>query len=412
MWIQAASRRTKPGGFIGLAGLARASAVSMAAHALAATALFFAWPRFHRTQADTVLAATPAEVIDTSTANWVDVIPAAEAMADPLPPESQDEVLPGESGVMPGVSARAGIAVGARGLASDMGEETGTRTMPAFRRDRSTARQRLSNHVDAYQPEHERTAGRASSPQAERREPVVGIGDRSRSRDLAGEKGISLVATTSGVGEDGLASSGETAGHQETSARKEIGRGPLDAEEGERRFDVDREGPARDSRSAPLLSGELRPGRMDLSAVSAPGPVDGTPGRGPGEAPGAVPRVSSGSAPSPSGGLGTRPSGGDGDATYAGLRARHELEIGRRIHRQLRFPHRLALMLEQGETIVAFVVAADGRVAGPVDVVKSAGFSEFDDEAVAAVKRAAPFPPPGRALALSIRIPFQNPVVR
>jgi TonB family protein len=78
----------------------------------------------------------------------------------------------------------------------------------------------------------------------------------------------------------------------------------------------------------------------------------------------------------------------------------------------LRFPKRLALMLEQGETVVQFVVRADGRLQGSVKVVKSAGFAEFDQEAVAAVTRAAPFPAVGHPLSVSMPIAFDNPVVR
>jgi TonB family protein len=47
-----------------------------------------------------------------------------------------------------------------------------------------------------------------------------------------------------------------------------------------------------------------------------------------------------------------------------------------------------------------------------VELVKSAGFPEFDAEAVSAVKRAAPFPPIGAQRLVELRIPFQNPVVK
>jgi TonB family protein len=92
-------------------------------------------------------------------------------------------------------------------------------------------------------------------------------------------------------------------------------------------------------------------------------------------------------------------------------------EIHRRVHSLCVFPKRLALRLEQGETVVGFVVDADGHLQGGVRVSKSSGFEEFDAEAMRAVERAAPFPPLPRALALhempvKIRIAFDNPVIR
>jgi TonB family protein len=69
-------------------------------------------------------------------------------------------------------------------------------------------------------------------------------------------------------------------------------------------------------------------------------------------------------------------------------------------------------MLEQGEAIVQFQVERDGRLAGAVKLLKSAGFEEFDQEALAAVQRAAPFPQMARPLLVRMRIGFQNPLVR
>jgi len=87
-------------------------------------------------------------------------------------------------------------------------------------------------------------------------------------------------------------------------------------------------------------------------------------------------------------------------------------EIQRRVSKALRFPKRLALELEQGETVVYFVLRPDGRIDGKVRILKSAGFDEFDAEAVSAVTRAAPFPPMNRQFAISMPISFDNPLVR
>jgi TonB family protein len=63
------------------------------------------------------------------------------------------------------------------------------------------------------------------------------------------------------------------------------------------------------------------------------------------------------------------------------------------------------------------VVGIDGRLGDGPRVMKSSGFEEFDAAAVRAVRRAAPFPPmpdPGsaRPLPVSLRVTFDNPVVR
>ena len=92
-------------------------------------------------------------------------------------------------------------------------------------------------------------------------------------------------------------------------------------------------------------------------------------------------------------------------------------EITRRVNSLRQFPKRLALRLEQGETVVRFVVDVDGRLRSGVQVMKSSGFDEFDLEAARAVERAAPFPPlppalAAHALPVSMRVAFENPLVR
>jgi TonB family protein len=92
--------------------------------------------------------------------------------------------------------------------------------------------------------------------------------------------------------------------------------------------------------------------------------------------------------------------------------SREFLGIQSRVARQFRFPKRLALMLEQGETIIRFLVRPDGRISGGIQVIKSAGFKEFDQEAIGMVERAAPFPPMNRPLLVTMPIGFENPVLR
>jgi protein TonB len=91
---------------------------------------------------------------------------------------------------------------------------------------------------------------------------------------------------------------------------------------------------------------------------------------------------------------------------------RYQLEIRQRVSRVLEFPKPLALRLEQGVTVVYFVIGTDGRLAEGPRVVKSAGFEEFDSAALQAVRRAAPFSPMPFQLPVSMPVIFENPVIR
>ena len=91
---------------------------------------------------------------------------------------------------------------------------------------------------------------------------------------------------------------------------------------------------------------------------------------------------------------------------------RYELEIRQRVNRVLEFPKPLALRMEQGVTVVYFVVGADGRLSEGPRVVKSSGFDEFDLAAVRAVRRAAPFPTMPIMIPMSMSVIFDNPVIR
>jgi len=189
------------------------------------------------------------------------------------------------------------------------------------------------------------------------------------------------------------------------------GQGPLDSEQGPRRFEIDEHGPARDTRSVRAASDEAHPGRLELAAVAAPG--EETSGHGPAATPGISSATDLGTATALRGATVPAPAGPEIalDAEERAYR-RYHAEIKRRVERVLRFPKRLALMLYQGETVVQFTIRPDGYLAGSVKVVKSAGFGEFDDQAVSAVHRAAPFPPMRRPLTVSMPIAFENPVIR
>jgi protein TonB len=151
----------------------------------------------------------------------------------------------------------------------------------------------------------------------------------------------------------------------------------------------------------------------DFTRPSAPAKTAAAGGHGPGARAGAVARPARGEAPSELGAP-------DRDATAAEVQQRararqyqrYELEIRQRVNRVLEFPKALALRLEQGVTIVYFVVGTDGQVADGPRVVKSSGFDEFDTAAVRAVRRAAPFPAIPVMLPMSMSVIFDNPVIR
>ena len=162
----------------------------------------------------------------------------------------------------------------------------------------------------------------------------------------------------------------------------------------------------------------MHPGITDFSRPAAPARAAAATGRGPAETPGAVARPATGSAASEMG----APAPQDvalvvDERTQDRRYQRYYQEISQRVARVREFPKALALRLEQGETIVQFVVGVDGQLRDGPRVVKSSGFSEFDSAALRAVKRAAPFPPMpdrpnARPVPVSLRQIFDNPVIR
>ena len=88
------------------------------------------------------------------------------------------------------------------------------------------------------------------------------------------------------------------------------------------------------------------------------------------------------------------------------------------IDRNLRFPHDLALALEQGEVVLQFHLDPQGRVQD-LRVERSSDFKQFDKEALRAFRAAGPFGPVPKGLLagrnrLSVIAPyyFRNPLIR
>jgi TonB family protein len=306
-------------------------------------------------------------------------------------------------------------AVERRAAASDSGIGAGRPQEIAWRRDASTLHERISDGARAYRPAREKLSARAASPEQLRQEPVVGTGDSSLTKaarteaakevpvDLPSEEEESERATTPPPTELAAAEAGTAASE---------GEGPLEAEQGRKSFDATRPGKASETEASRAASSELNPGLLDYSAPSASIAV-GVQGRGPGDAPGVLPEQSSGKASALNGGQPiASPIPAVGEGSDERVYAREHQEIRQRVARALRFPRRLAIRLEQGEAIVVFQVERSGQITGEVKLVKSAGFEEFDQEAIQVVRRAAPYPALRKALLVRIRIPFENPVIR
>jgi TonB family protein len=300
----------------------------------------------------------------------------------------------------------------------------------AFRLDRSTLRSRLTDGAAEAQPARLRISRRRASPQAIRREPTVGIGDSVRT--LAPSR--APISLANALADPALG--GEPAGAALAAAPSTLSDapplvarvdpdpnaahavGPLDAEAGQRTFDTQQSGRAADNRTQRTASAELHPGITDFSRAAAPRPIALAEGRGPSQSPGAVSRPVAGTAPAELGARNPRELGSEVDERTLDRRyQRYNQEIGQRVQRIREFPRSLAIRLLEGETIVTFVVDVNGRLGDGPRVIKSSGFEEFDAAAIRAVRRAAPFPPmpdPARArpLSVSLRVIFDNPVVR
>jgi TonB family protein len=346
---------------------------------------------------------------------WVDLRSVTEL--PPPEPEAPDQALPTADqarSVTAESAPQRGTTEERTSPATDTGDGAGRPAALASRRDSSTLRSRLADNARVYQIERERTAASASSPQPVRQEPRVGTGDSSRTKRRRRADGItaseSLPSDADGIFDAQPAAPGRSQ-QSDTGADLARGDGPLDADQGRRRFEVAQVGVAQDAQSVRGASNEAHPGRFELSTPGAAGA--GSDGRGPGADPGAVSRPSPGDAAAIRGARSDVPRGPDLAMSAAEREYQRALgEINRRIQKALRFPKRLALELEQGETVVYFVLRPDGRIDGSVRILKSAGFAEFDAEAVSAVNRAAPFPPMNRQFPISMTIGFDNPLVR
>jgi TonB family protein len=370
-------------------------------------------PGLYQAQSDSAESAA-----DQSDAAWLGVAPADPDLDVPPEPPMGPALPPADQENRD--RAPAAPALGLRqnqAPAPDTGDGAGRRLPPSWRRDSSTLRSHLTDGSELNQPERQRIARASSSPQAVRLERTVGVGDSAKTavpRPTQAAPATELPASTDENQEVAPSLAQETRVPETTGPDPARGQGPLDAERGRRSFDTPADGPARDNQTARAASNETQPGLVDYTTAAARGPEDGTAGKGLGVDPGISSHRVTGTAATTDGWPRPRPSpiGEIGEGTSERQFGREYLEIRRRVAQALRFPKRLALLLEQGEAIVQFMVDRDGRVWGDVKLLKSAGFEEFDREALEVVRRAAPFPQLRQRLLVRMRVPFENPIVR
>src|SRR5262245_59153274 len=183
---------------------------------------------------------------------WVDLRPVMADVASAPEPEASlvPEGPPGDQtrlGETPSAAER-GSVTHRMPPSPDAGRGAG-RAAAGLRRDRSTLRTRLTDGAETYQIARDRTGRLASSPQPVRQEPKVGSGDSSRTRtpeNGATTAAVAVLGTTGATGENPSPVAADEVKTAHPGIDPARGVGPLDTEQGEKRFDVNSPGPARE----------------------------------------------------------------------------------------------------------------------------------------------------------------------
>jgi TonB family protein len=279
----------------------------------------------------------------------------------------------------------------------------------AVRADPSTSRQQLTDGASTYRQARSKIGWHLASPEPERREEEVGTGTTMATDSRAAE--VALAPLVMAGDDSGNQHQGDSVADHNAVALVP-GEGPLQTRLGPQHFDTDVKGPAVDEVATRSASNERDPKPLETVAVAAVGSASGQ-NRGPGNGPGVVAMNTHGAALAEHGSPVPAPPGKTVAVSAAeARRIGFEREIQARAGRAVVFPRRLALMLEQGDSIVRFVVGRNGQIEGPVQVVRSSGFPEFDAAAESAALRAAPYPKMPEPLTVNLRVVFSNPMVR
>ena len=302
------------------------------------------------------------------------------------------------------------------------------------RRDPDTLRVQFWSDPSRYLVPHRRSgeARTAASPEWLARRPDSGYGDREARRRARDGAPVSVAGTAGATGTGGNSDQAERA-WRDADPRFDGARAPLLAQEvpgaaragkklmvetGAAAAEAERVAALRDPVDSASASNARTTGPLELSRPSSGGRARD----------GGVDRAREGAGP-----LADSAHRGDGTASSTSRlavgRGREALRAARtdpyfrrlyeRLDREVVFPRELALALEQGEVVVTFSLSVDDGAIGQLQVVKSSGFSEFDQElkrALAAVGRLGPVPRAlrGRSGRLLVTAPyaFKSPLIR
>ncbi|MBW2462308.1 MAG: TonB family protein [Deltaproteobacteria bacterium] len=177
-----------------------------------------------------------------------------------------------------------------------------------------------------------------------------------------------------------------------------------------------RDARVRDNRDAELLAAQMVESWVESSRRSGAVVGEGRGGVGGGGAPGAGGSAGTGGrARSHQPGPGRHGSLDTSDGRYH----RWYLALERRVRSRLTFPRARMVAMDQGLSVVRFVVNPNGTIVGRPSLVRSSGFDDFDAAAVAAIVEAAPFAPLPPELsagverhAVRMAVEHSNPMVR
>jgi len=302
------------------------------------------------------------------------------------------------------------------------------------RRDPDTLRVQLWSDPSRYLVPHKRTgdARTSASPEWLARREQSGYGDREARRRARDGAPRAVLGDAGATGTGGLSPDAERV-WRDADPRFDGGRAPLLAQEipgttrpgqrpmvdtGARATEAERVAALRDPVDSASASNARTPGPLELSRPSSGGRAQD----------GGVDRARPGAGP-----LADSQSRGDGTAASTAQlpvgRGRESLRAARsdpyfrrffeRLDREIRFPRQLALALEQGEVVVTFSLSVNDGAIGQLQVVKSSGFAEFDQELKRALGAVGPLGPVPRALRgrsdrLVVTAPyaFKSPLIR
>jgi protein TonB len=104
--------------------------------------------------------------------------------------------------------------------------------------------------------------------------------------------------------------------------------------------------------------------------------------------------------------VGGVPGGGAGSAVIVPARPADLAMVRERIARTLVYPPRARRMGWEGHVSIAFLLLAEGEIRD-LRVMRTSGHSLLDGAALAAVERAAPFPPPGLVVRVELPVGFR-----